>query len=57
LRKALSRDPGAKRNFERLSYGKKRIYTLPIEKAKTAETRQRNVEKAIAALRKRVKLE
>src|SRR3977135_1260783 len=37
LRKALARNPKAKKFFDQLSYSKKRLYTLPIEKAKTAE--------------------
>lgn len=36
--------------FDGLSNSKKQRYTLPIEKAKAAETRARNVEKAIRAL-------
>jgi hypothetical protein len=51
LRKALTRNPDAKRFFDQLSYSKKRLYTMPIEKAKTDETRQRNLDKAINALR------
>jgi hypothetical protein len=50
LAKALAKHPAAKRRFDNLSYSKKRLYTLPIEKAKTAETRQRNLDKAIKAL-------
>ena len=42
LLKALARNPDAKRFFDQLSYSKKRLYTVPIEKAKTDETRQRN---------------
>jgi hypothetical protein len=52
LSKALARNPKAKAIFEQLSYSKKRLYTLPIENAKTDETRQRNLDKAIAALNK-----
>jgi hypothetical protein len=50
LRKAFTSNPAAKRVFDDLSNSKKQLYTLPIEKAKTDETRQRNVAKAIAAL-------
>jgi len=50
LRKALARNPKAKKFFDQLSYSKKRLYTLPIEKAKTAETRQRHLAKAINEL-------
>jgi uncharacterized protein YdeI (YjbR/CyaY-like superfamily) len=49
--KALSRDPGAKRLFEGLSYSRKQRYVLPIEEAKTAETRERRIAKAISKLR------
>jgi hypothetical protein len=52
LSKALARNLKAKAVFEQLSYSKKRLYTLPIENAKTDETRQRNLDKAIAALNK-----
>lgn len=52
LRKALARNPDARRFFDQLSYSKKRLYTVPIEKAKTDETRQRNVDKAISELGK-----
>jgi hypothetical protein len=51
LRKALARDAGARRAFEALSRSAKQRYTLPIEKAKAPETRMRNAEKAVAALR------
>ncbi len=52
LNKALARNPAAKRSFEQLSYSKKRLYTVPIEKAKTDETRQRHLDKAISELSK-----
>jgi hypothetical protein len=47
---ALARNPEAKRVFDQLSNSKKQLYTLPIEKAKTDQTRQRNVIKAITVL-------
>lgn len=50
LSKALARNPKAKHFFDQLSYSKKRLYTVPIENAKTEETRQRNLDKAMAAL-------
>lgn len=50
LRKALARNPQAKNFFDQLSYSKKRLYTVPIEKAKTVETRQRHLDKAISEL-------
>jgi Domain of unknown function (DUF1905)/Bacteriocin-protection, YdeI or OmpD-Associated len=52
LQQALDAEPRAKRSFELLSNSKKQRFTLPIEKAKTAETRRRNVEKAMSELRK-----
>ena len=45
-------NPAAKNCFDQLSYSKKRLYTAPIEKAKTDETRQRNVAKATSELNK-----
>lgn len=48
---ALDADAGAKSAFEYLSYSNKRQHTLSIEGAKSAETRQRRIEKAISALR------
>jgi Domain of unknown function (DUF1905)/Bacteriocin-protection, YdeI or OmpD-Associated len=52
LSKALARNPKLKKFFDQLSYSKKRLHTVPIESAKTEETRQRNLDKAIAALTK-----
>ncbi len=48
---ALEADAAARQKFEGLSYSNKRRYTLPIEEAKTPETRQRRIEKAIIELR------
>ena len=48
---ALKRDAEARRVFDALSYSKKQRFVLPIEDAKTAETRQRRIEKAIDSLR------
>ena len=48
---ALERDANARRTFEGLSYSRKQWYVLPIEGAKTAETRQRRVAKAVSMLR------
>jgi uncharacterized protein YdeI (YjbR/CyaY-like superfamily) len=51
LADALDRDPDARHSFDALSHsGKQRIVT-PIEDAKTAETRQRRIVKAITTLR------
>ena len=52
LRAAFERHPRAKRAFEGLSYSRQQRYTLPIEKAKTDDTRERNVHKAIRELQK-----
>jgi uncharacterized protein YdeI (YjbR/CyaY-like superfamily) len=41
----------ALRFFESLSFSKKQRFTLPIEQAKTPETLQRRLEKAINDLR------
>ena len=50
LAKALARDPAAKKAFDGLSYSKKQRFTIPIEQAKTPDTRQRRVDKAITEL-------
>jgi hypothetical protein len=47
---ALDRDADAKRFFDGLSYSNKQRIVLSIEGAKTAETRQRRVEKAVGTL-------
>ena len=47
----LDREPAARRFFDTLSYSDKRFHTLPIEGAKTDETRRRRIEKSIAMLR------
>jgi hypothetical protein len=51
LAAALKRDAGARRIFEGLSYSRKQRLVLPIEDAKTPETRQRRVDKAVSMLR------
>ncbi len=48
---ALAREPEALRFFESLSYSNKRRHVLSIEDAKTPETRQRRIEKAVETLR------
>lgn len=48
---ALERDADAKAFFDKQSYSNKRRIVLPIEQAKTDETRQRRIEKAISNLR------
>jgi Bacteriocin-protection, YdeI or OmpD-Associated/Domain of unknown function (DUF1905) len=51
LAKALAKEPEAKRFFDGLSYSNKQRHVLSIEGAKTAETRQRRIDKAITMLR------
>ena len=48
---ALDQDAEAKTFFEKLSNSHKLRHVLAIEQAKTAETRQRRIEKAVAMLR------
>jgi hypothetical protein len=47
---ALDREPAARSFFDRLSYSNKRRFVLSIEEAKTAETRQRRISKAVLNL-------
>jgi hypothetical protein len=49
---ALNRDARAKKAFEGLSNSKKQLLVLPVANGKTPETRQRNIDKAMAALKK-----
>lgn len=51
LKNALERDADAKQFFEGLSYSNKRRFVIPIEGAKTDETRQRRIEKTVSMLR------
>jgi hypothetical protein len=48
---ALERDPEARRFFNSLSYSSKLRFVLPVEEAKTPETRQRRIQKTIEKLR------
>lgn len=48
---SLEQDTVAKQAFEKLSYSHKLQHVLAIEQAKTAETRQRRIEKALSTLR------
>jgi hypothetical protein len=48
---ALDRDADARRFFDGLSYSNKRRIVLSIEDAKTPETRQRRIDKAVGNLR------
>ena len=50
LAEALGRDPEAARRFDALSYSNQLRHVLSIEGAKTAETRQRRLAKALSAL-------
>ena len=47
---ALDGAPAARTAFEALSYSNKSAYVISINGAKTPETRQRRIDKAIAAL-------
>jgi hypothetical protein len=49
--RALSRDAAAKRFFEGLSFSNKQRIVISIEAAKTPETRQRRIAKAVGSLR------
>jgi hypothetical protein len=51
LVRELAHDAAANQAFEALSYSRKRLITDPIANAKTAETRHRNVAKAMSSLR------
>jgi uncharacterized protein YdeI (YjbR/CyaY-like superfamily) len=48
--KALDRDAKAGRFFDGLSYSNKRRILIPIDAAKTDETRQRRIVKAVGML-------
>jgi hypothetical protein len=50
LTKALKRQAGATQAFEALSYTGRKEIVVSIEGAKTAETRQRRIDKALAEL-------
>jgi hypothetical protein len=50
LSAALGRQPAARQAFDRLSYSGQRRYVLAVEQAKTAQTRQRRIDKAVAEL-------
>ena len=47
---ALSREPAAREAFGQLSYTGQRRYVQLVEQAKTAETRQRRIDKAVSEL-------
>jgi len=48
---ALDDEPEARTRFDALSYSAQQRLTLPIENARTPQTRQRRVEAALHALR------
>lgn len=48
---ALEADAEARRAFEGLSHCGRRRLVIPIESAKSEETRRRRIEKALAGLR------
>ena len=48
---ALDAEPAARATFDKLSNSNKTFHVAPIAGAKTEETRQRRIEKSIAALR------
>ncbi len=51
LAAALDAEPAARTFFDGLSYSKQRWHVLSVEGAKTAETRQRRIDKSVAMLR------
>jgi hypothetical protein len=51
LAAALDAEPAARRSFDGLSYSNKRRIVMPVDDAKTPETRQRRIEKSVANLR------
>ncbi len=52
LARALAEDPAAAAAFDAASYSAKRRLVIPIEDAKTPETRERRIAKTIAGLRR-----
>lgn len=51
FQKVLNKNAAAKKKFESLSNSKKKALTIPIANAKTDETRNRNIDKAMKALK------
>jgi hypothetical protein len=51
LARELDSDPAARARFDALSYSAKQRHVVPIEQAKTPETRARRLVKALDALR------
>jgi hypothetical protein len=50
LAAALDADPEARAFFDGLSYSNKRRIVMPVDDAKTPETRQRRIDKSVASL-------
>ncbi|MEP7371823.1 MAG: YdeI/OmpD-associated family protein [Chitinophagaceae bacterium] len=50
FKKALDKDPAAKKNYEKQSPGKKKATVALITDAKTEETRAKRIEKAVNSL-------
>jgi uncharacterized protein YdeI (YjbR/CyaY-like superfamily) len=50
--RALTGEPAAKRFFEGLSFSNKQRIVIAIEGAKTAETRERRIAKAVDSMRR-----
>jgi len=50
FQKQLTKNAAAKKMFDTLSNSKKKALIIPIANAKTDETRNRNIEKALSAL-------
>jgi hypothetical protein len=48
---ALTRAPGARAAFDQLSYSNQRRWVTSVEDARTAETRQRRIDKLVSELR------
>jgi hypothetical protein len=51
LAAALAAEPAAQAAFDKLSYSNKRRHTMPLDEAKTAETRARRIEKSVENLK------
>lgn len=51
LAEALDREPAARRAFDKLSYSNRKRHVLAVEGAKTDETRQRRIARALDELR------
>jgi uncharacterized protein YdeI (YjbR/CyaY-like superfamily) len=51
FQQVLERDPDLKKTFDGLSYTKRRVIAEAIAGAKTTETRERRIEKAVRDLK------